>query len=173
MGSSLWPPKVSMELHVKNREKLLASLRQHLSDSSRPLHGFVLLQVSLCLHSSSFHFSFFLTIYPISSAQGGEEQTRYDTDHLELFRYPNPKSSASFHFFEWSPLQWLPIDPSFVCFALRRQESFFAYLFGVTEPGFYGAIVRSFFLCYNLIMFFFFIIIILCKCSENLKLVRN
>ncbi|WVZ25739.1 hypothetical protein V8G54_004283 [Vigna mungo] len=84
MGSSLWPPKVSMELHVKNREKLLASLRQHLSDSSRPLHGFVLLQ-------------------------GGEEQTRYDTDHLELF----------------------------------RQESFFAYLFGVTEPGFYGAIVRS------------------------------
>ncbi|XP_047151381.1 xaa-Pro dipeptidase [Vigna umbellata] len=81
MGSSQWPPKVSMELHVKNREKLLASLRQHLSDSSRPLHGFVLLQ-------------------------GGEEQTRYDTDHLELF----------------------------------RQESFFAYLFGVTEPGFYGAI---------------------------------
>ncbi|KOM57876.1 hypothetical protein LR48_Vigan11g090900 [Vigna angularis] len=81
MGSSQWPPKVSMELHVNNREKLLASLRQHLSDSSRPLHGFVLLQ-------------------------GGEEQTRYDTDHLELF----------------------------------RQESFFAYLFGVTEPGFYGAI---------------------------------
>jgi len=64
MGSSLWPPpKVSMELHVKNREKLLTSLRQHLSDSSRPLHGFVLLQVSLCLHSSSFHFSFFLTIF--------------------------------------------------------------------------------------------------------------
>ncbi|KAK7369859.1 hypothetical protein VNO80_11905 [Phaseolus coccineus] len=81
MGSSLWPPKVLMELHVKNREKLLASLRQHLSDSSRPLNGFVLLQ-------------------------GGEEQTRYDTDHLDLF----------------------------------RQESYFAYLFGVTEPGFYGAI---------------------------------
>jgi hypothetical protein len=24
-----------------------------------------------------------------------------------------------------------------------RQESYFAYLFGVKEPGFYGAIVRS------------------------------
>ncbi|ESW32237.1 hypothetical protein PHAVU_002G304900 [Phaseolus vulgaris] len=81
MASSLRPPKVSMELHVKNREKLIASLRQHLSDSSNPLHGFVLLQ-------------------------GGEEQTRYDTDHLDLF----------------------------------RQESYFAYLFGVKEPGFYGAI---------------------------------
>ncbi|RDX74139.1 Xaa-Pro dipeptidase, partial [Mucuna pruriens] len=81
MGSSLLPPKVRMELHVKNRDKLLTSLRQHLSNSSRPLHGFVLLQ-------------------------GGEEQTRYDTDHIELF----------------------------------RQESYFAYLFGVKEPGFYGAI---------------------------------
>ncbi|KAL5211379.1 hypothetical protein ABZP36_022226 [Zizania latifolia] len=38
--------------------------------------------------------------------QGGDEQTRYCTDHLELF----------------------------------RQESYFAYLFGVQEPGFYGAI---------------------------------
>ncbi|KAJ1408142.1 Peptidase M24 [Sesbania bispinosa] len=81
MASSLSPPIVSMELHVKNREKLLSSLRQHLSESSRPLHGFVLLQ-------------------------GGEEQTRHDTDHIELF----------------------------------RQESYFAYLFGVKEPGFYGAI---------------------------------
>ncbi|XP_027341238.1 xaa-Pro dipeptidase isoform X2 [Abrus precatorius] len=81
MGSSLWPPKVTMELHLRNREKLLTSLRQHLSLSSRPLHGFVLLQ-------------------------GGEEQIRHDTDHIELF----------------------------------RQESYFAYLFGVNEPGFYGAI---------------------------------
>ncbi|KAK7319909.1 hypothetical protein RJT34_04637 [Clitoria ternatea] len=82
MGSSLWPPpEVTMEVHVKNRDKLLSSLRQHLSESSRPLHGFVLLQ-------------------------GGQEQTRHDTDHIELF----------------------------------RQESYFAYLFGVKEPGFYGAI---------------------------------
>ncbi|XP_025012296.1 xaa-Pro dipeptidase isoform X2 [Ricinus communis] len=79
--SSLTPPKVPMELHVTNREKLLKSLRQHLTETSRPLHGFVLLQ-------------------------GGEEQTRHCTDHLELF----------------------------------RQESYFAYLFGVKEPGFYGAI---------------------------------
>ncbi|MBA0701146.1 hypothetical protein Goari_026883 [Gossypium aridum] len=79
--SSLSPPKVPMELHVSNRQKLLKSLRQHLSNSSRPHHGFVLLQ-------------------------GGEEQTRYCTDHIELF----------------------------------RQESYFAYLFGVREPGFYGAI---------------------------------
>ncbi|KAM1314153.1 hypothetical protein PS2_017599 [Malus domestica] len=79
--SSLTPPPVPPELHVTNRETLLNSLRRHLSESSRPLYGFVLLQ-------------------------GGEEQNRYDTDHTELF----------------------------------RQESYFAYLFGVREPGFYGAI---------------------------------
>ncbi|KAB1209303.1 Xaa-Pro dipeptidase [Morella rubra] len=80
-SSSLSPPQVPMELHVANREKLLKSLRQHLAELSCPLHGFVFLQ-------------------------GGEEQTRHDTDHIELF----------------------------------RQESYFAYLFGVGEPGFYGAI---------------------------------
>ncbi|KAG5243463.1 hypothetical protein OIU77_030549 [Salix suchowensis] len=80
-SSRLSPPKVPMELHFKNREKLLKSLRQHLTETSRPLYGFVLLQ-------------------------GGEEKTRYCTDHIELF----------------------------------RQESYFAYLFGVKEPGFYGAI---------------------------------
>ncbi|KAK9275154.1 hypothetical protein L1049_022413 [Liquidambar formosana] len=79
--SSLSPPEIPMELHVNNREKLIKSLRQHLTESSRPLQGFVILQ-------------------------GGEEQTRYCTDHIELF----------------------------------RQESYFAYLFGVREPGFYGAI---------------------------------
>ncbi|KAH9801235.1 AMP N domain-containing protein [Citrus sinensis] len=84
-SSSLSPPKVPKELYFINREKVLNSLRQHLTETSRPLHGFVLLQ-------------------------GGEEQTRYCTDHLELF----------------------------------RQESYFAYLFGVREPGFYGAIVSSF-----------------------------
>ncbi|KAL2534287.1 Metallopeptidase M24 family protein [Abeliophyllum distichum] len=81
MASSLSPPEVPMELHVMNREKLLKSLIQHLSISSRPLQGFVFLQ-------------------------GGEEQTRHCTDHIELF----------------------------------RQESYFAYLFGVREPGFYGAL---------------------------------
>ncbi|CAI9100525.1 OLC1v1037645C1 [Oldenlandia corymbosa var. corymbosa] len=81
MASSLSPPEVPMELHRLNRDKLLKSLRDHLSASSRPHHSFVLLQ-------------------------GGEEKTRYCTDHTELF----------------------------------RQESYFAYLFGVREPGFYGAI---------------------------------
>ncbi|XP_057968575.1 uncharacterized protein LOC131158040 [Malania oleifera] len=75
------PPKVPLELHATNRDKLLKSLRHHLTLSSRPLHGFVLLQ-------------------------GGEEETRYCTDHVDVF----------------------------------RQESYFAYLFGVREPGFYGAI---------------------------------
>ncbi|XP_043808030.1 xaa-Pro dipeptidase isoform X2 [Manihot esculenta] len=79
--SSLSPPQVPKELYDINREKLLKSLRQHLTETSRPLHGFVFLQ-------------------------GGEEKSRYCTDHIELF----------------------------------RQESYFAYLFGVTEPGFYGAI---------------------------------
>ncbi|KAJ8751011.1 hypothetical protein K2173_016192 [Erythroxylum novogranatense] len=81
MASSLSPPKVPMELHVANREKLLQSIHDHLSEASRPLQGFVFLQ-------------------------GGDEKTRYCTDHLELF----------------------------------RQESYFAYLFGVREPGFHGAI---------------------------------
>ncbi|OVA11773.1 Peptidase M24 [Macleaya cordata] len=78
MASSLPPPpQVPMELHAENRSKLIRSLREHLTSSSRPLKGF-----------------------------GGEEKTRYCTDHVELF----------------------------------RQESYFAYLFGVKEPGFYGAI---------------------------------
>ncbi|XAR67184.1 Xaa-Pro dipeptidase [Bertholletia excelsa] len=80
-SSSLSPPRIPMELHEINREKLVKSLREHLSQSSRPLEGFVLLQ-------------------------GGEEQNRYCTDHVDVF----------------------------------RQESYFAYLFGVREPGFYGAI---------------------------------
>ncbi|KAF5476826.1 hypothetical protein F2P56_003521 [Juglans regia] len=80
-SSSLSPPQVPMELHFTNQEKLLKSLRHHLSELSRPLHGFVFLQ-------------------------GGEEQLRNDTDHIELF----------------------------------RQESYFAYLFEVRGPGFYGAI---------------------------------
>nr|AKF43190.1 metallopeptidase M24 family protein [Erodium foetidum] len=80
-ASSLTPPEIPFELHVGNRNKLLKSIRQDLSDSSRPLHGFVLLQ-------------------------GGQEKNRYCTDHAELF----------------------------------RQESYFAYLFGVREPEFYGAI---------------------------------
>nr|AKF43194.1 metallopeptidase M24 family protein [Francoa sonchifolia] len=80
-SSALSPPPVPMELHVINCEKLVRCIRQHLSDSSRPLHGIVFLK-------------------------GGEEQTRHCTDHIELF----------------------------------RQESYFAYLFGVREPGFYGAI---------------------------------
>ncbi|CAN0901391.1 Xaa-Pro dipeptidase [Linum grandiflorum] len=81
MASALSPPEVPMELYASNREKLIKSIHQHLTETSRPLQGFVLLQ-------------------------GGEEQTRYCTDHSELF----------------------------------RQESYFAYLFGVVESDFYGAI---------------------------------
>lgn len=80
-SSTLAPPGFPAELHAGNRERLIAALRAHLSASARPLRGLALLQ-------------------------GGEEQNRYCTDHLELF----------------------------------RQESYFAYLFGVREPGFYGAI---------------------------------
>ncbi|KAM0921156.1 hypothetical protein ACQ4PT_007050 [Festuca glaucescens] len=81
ISSALAPPRVPMELHAGNRERLLAALCAHLSASARPLRGLVLLQ-------------------------GGEERTRDSTDHVELF----------------------------------RQESYFAYLFGVREPGFYGAL---------------------------------
>ncbi|VAI45755.1 unnamed protein product [Triticum turgidum subsp. durum] len=79
--SSLAPPEVPMELHAGNRDRLLTALRARLSATASPPRGLALLQ-------------------------GGEEQTRHCTDHLELF----------------------------------RQESYFAYLFGVREPGFYGAI---------------------------------
>lgn len=78
---SLSPPEVPMELHAINRDKLVKFLQHHLAESGRPIEGFVLLE-------------------------GGEEKTRYCTDHAELF----------------------------------RQESYFAYLFGVREPGFYGAV---------------------------------
>ncbi|KHN16676.1 Xaa-Pro dipeptidase [Glycine soja] len=61
--------------------------------------------------------------------QDGEEQTRYDTDHLKLFMYPNPE-----------PRHFNLSIPNSICFALRGQESFFAYFFGVIEPGFYAAI---------------------------------
>lgn len=73
--------KVPMELHAYNRSKLLTSLRHHLLFLNRPVSGFVLLQ-------------------------GGEEQYRYCTDDVVLF----------------------------------RQESYFAYLFGVKEPAFFGAL---------------------------------
>ncbi|EMS50610.1 Xaa-Pro dipeptidase [Triticum urartu] len=79
--SSLTPPGVSMELHAGNRERLVAALSAHLSASARPLRG-------------------------VAFLKGGEEQTRYCSDYVELF----------------------------------RQESYFAYLFGVQEPGFYGAV---------------------------------
>ncbi|KAM3400894.1 hypothetical protein ACQJBY_005617 [Aegilops geniculata] len=80
---SVAPPGASMaEVHAGNRERLVAALGAHLSAAGRaPRGGIVLLQ-------------------------GGEEQTRYCTDHVPLF----------------------------------RQESYFAYLFGVREPGFYGAV---------------------------------
>ncbi|KAG1330192.1 xaa-Pro dipeptidase [Cocos nucifera] len=42
--SSLSPPEVPMELHARNREKLVRALRDHLAASSRPIRGFVLLQ---------------------------------------------------------------------------------------------------------------------------------
>lgn len=74
------PPRIPMELYRQNRSKLTAAMRQHLQAQGLPINGVVLLQ-------------------------GGEEQTRYCTDHLILF----------------------------------RQESYFAYLFGVKEPDFYGA----------------------------------
>eukprot|EP00252_Welwitschia_mirabilis_P020733 TRINITY_DN5139_c0_g1_i2.p1 TRINITY_DN5139_c0_g1~~TRINITY_DN5139_c0_g1_i2.p1 ORF type:complete len:492 (+),score=94.77 TRINITY_DN5139_c0_g1_i2:65-1540(+) len=81
MQGSHHPPKVPMELHRQNRRKLLHAMRSYLRSKDLPLRGVVLLQ-------------------------GGQEQTRYCTDHLILF----------------------------------RQESYFAYLFGVKEPDFYGAI---------------------------------
>ncbi|URE15976.1 hypothetical protein MUK42_11296 [Musa troglodytarum] len=59
-ASALSPPEVPMELHAHNRDRLVRALRDHLAASSRPTRGFVLLQ-------------------------GGEEQTRYCTDHAELF----------------------------------------------------------------------------------------
>eukprot|EP00249_Psilotum_nudum_P008075 c21027_g1_i1 orf=409-1881(-) len=81
MVSERGPYRVPMALHLHNRNKLLLALRDRLEVEKRPVCGFVFLQ-------------------------GGEEQTRYCTDHFILF----------------------------------RQESYFAYLFGVREPGFFGAL---------------------------------
>ena len=62
-SSSLSPPGVPMELHVTNREKLLSSLRHDLSHSSRPLHGFVFLQVLTMNEVSKFWNAIFLQIF--------------------------------------------------------------------------------------------------------------
>lgn len=75
------PMEVPMELHAVNRQKVHSGMCKQLESSGRSVAGLILLQ-------------------------GGEEQTRYCTDHSILF----------------------------------RQESYFAYLFGVKEPGFFGAI---------------------------------
>ncbi|KAL5984964.1 hypothetical protein ACLOJK_038801 [Asimina triloba] len=39
------PPDIAMELHALNRAKLVHSFRQYLKTLSRPLFGFILLQV--------------------------------------------------------------------------------------------------------------------------------
>ncbi|CAM6022110.1 unnamed protein product [Sphagnum balticum] len=71
-----------MALHAQNRRKLLDRMRAQLEAAGRDsTNGVILLQ-------------------------GGEEQTRYCSDHVPLF----------------------------------RQESYFMYLFGVKEPGFFGAL---------------------------------
>lgn len=54
--SLLTPPPVPVELYVTNRQKLLKSFRQHLSDSARPLQGIVLLQVNKPLFNSLLYF---------------------------------------------------------------------------------------------------------------------
>lgn len=101
--SSLAPPAVPMELHAGNRDRLVAALRDHLSASGRPYRGLVLLQVGPTRNPSFFspppdYYYFFdlmivhlplLTFGVVSvvlRAKGGDEQTRYCTDHLELFR---------------------------------------------------------------------------------------
>ena len=60
--SRLSPPPVPMELHLSNRQKLLNSLRHHLSDSSRPLHGFVFLQVNSLSSVSSLYICIYIYI---------------------------------------------------------------------------------------------------------------
>ena len=49
------PPEVPKKLHLENREKLIKHLRESLDSSSRPLRGFVLLQVKY-LHRFEFEF---------------------------------------------------------------------------------------------------------------------
>lgn len=51
MASSLSPPEIPMELHAQNRARVVQSLRENLLSSSRPLHGFVFLQVIPPLNS--------------------------------------------------------------------------------------------------------------------------
>ncbi|XP_024361458.1 uncharacterized protein [Physcomitrium patens] len=76
--------EVSMELHAVNRKKLLSRMSDQVKSMGQPVNGVILLQ-------------------------GGDECTRYCTDHTPLF----------------------------------RQESYFAYLFGVKEPGFFGTLDLS------------------------------
>jgi len=78
----------SSHLFVNNFPSLLVLSTASFFFRSLSLFAFIFLPFLIFLDN----------LYPISLAQGGEEQTRYDTDHLDLFRYPNPKSSSPFHF---------------------------------------------------------------------------
>lgn len=210
--SRLSPPEVPMELHVTNRKKLLDSLCHHLSLSSRPLHGYVFLQVnSLSLFESK---NWFFLFDSDSFIQSGivvfrEETSKHamtlitsnSSGNHSYFQFPRLfflaavilvlqfdlcfKQKCEFVYFFWlyfiTKNVWrkyfgrYSVRTIILCFAfiklffwqlwigivtvlirninvifrwMFRQESYFAYLFGVREPGFYGAIVSWFLLCW-------------------------
>lgn len=162
MASSLSPLKINMELHSKNRQNLLKSLRQHLSKSSLPLHGFVLLQ-------------------------GGEEQTRYDTDHEELFRYLSfPFKSKFFQFFPFNFSILLTLTlivdkrvTSRICLELKNLVSmellyvYFQFLFLFFQFQFFLWFISSQSYYIIGIMIFFFKFMYTCNCFFLLKDVRS
>ena len=134
--SSLSPPSVPMELFAQNRRKLVAALRDHLASISNPVNGFILLQVtaiSLYLHSinRSLLISPKISLFPNRVVRSRRDTARITLSSLGIDRFRVlwglglGECKIRLFFFEH------------IC----RQESYFAYLFGVREPGFYGAIV--------------------------------
>jgi len=114
-GASRQKPREASHISSSTPFRFFSSSPRLRSSPGLSLSAFIFLPFLIFLNN----------IYPISFAQGGEEQTRYDTDHLELFRYPNPKSSAPFHFLNDHRYNGcLSIYNSFAsCFAGRRVSS--------------------------------------------------
>lgn len=135
--SSLTPPPVPMELHAVNRRKLCDSLRRHLSSSDRPLDGLVLLQV-LFLESryewsisNAYRWIMISIVFLLVCLLAVREAKRKLVTALIT---PSSSGTDLRIFFKTKSYC---ADNDGLC----RQESYFAYLFGVKEPDFYGAIV--------------------------------
>ena len=144
-GASRQKPREAPRISSSTPFRLFESSPRLRSSSGLSLSAFIFLPFLIFLNN----------LHPISLAQGGEEQTRYDTDHLDLFRYSNPKSSSPFHFLDDHRCNACLSIPNLFAsgFAGRRVTSLTCLEWKSLDSM---ELLFVFFLRYNLIMFFFF-----------------